>query len=290
MAAGRRPKTSRIAAVSRSTGTVSVPNVSTYIPTGCEVPIAYAMRWVAKNVVAAGLARRCEVQVAYAIGTSHPVGMYVETFGTETVPVDRLTAAIREVFDLRPAAIVRDLDQVFDYAVPASMAASARAGVRVRVRLGRQDVDGFCVGRLPASAHDLIPLRRVVSDEVVLTPEVLELARAVARRWVGTLPDVLRLAVPPRHARVEADGAGHPADAVATGLAAPEPPAEAPLWADYRGGPAFLRRLAEGQAPRAVWQALPGPTGHTWADGVAEAVGVAVAAGGTPVRPGSRPT
>ncbi|NLE71041.1 MAG: methionine adenosyltransferase [Actinomycetales bacterium] len=71
---------------------------------------AYAMRWVAKNVVAAGLARRCEVQVAYAIGAAHPVGLYVETFGTETVPVDRLTAAIREVFDLRPAAIVRDLD------------------------------------------------------------------------------------------------------------------------------------------------------------------------------------
>ncbi len=71
---------------------------------------AYAVRWVAKNVVAAGLARRCEIQVAYAIGASHPVGLYVETFGTETVPVDRLTAAIREVFDLRPAAIVRDLD------------------------------------------------------------------------------------------------------------------------------------------------------------------------------------
>jgi S-adenosylmethionine synthetase len=71
---------------------------------------AYAMRWVAKNVVAAELARRCEVQVAYAIGASHPVGLYVETFGTEVVPIDRLTAAIREVFDLRPAAIVRDLN------------------------------------------------------------------------------------------------------------------------------------------------------------------------------------
>ena len=71
---------------------------------------AYAMRWVAKNVVAAGYARRCEVQVAYAIGRAHPVGLYVETFGTETVPVNRLTAAIREVFDLRPAAIIRDLD------------------------------------------------------------------------------------------------------------------------------------------------------------------------------------
>ena len=71
---------------------------------------AYAMRWVAKNVVAAGLARRCEVQVAYAIGRAHPVGLYVETFGTETVPVDRIVAAVREVFDLRPAAIIRDLD------------------------------------------------------------------------------------------------------------------------------------------------------------------------------------
>jgi S-adenosylmethionine synthetase len=68
------------------------------------------MRWVAKNVVAAGLARRCEVQVAYAIGRAHPVGLYVETFGTETVPVDRIQAAIREVFDLRPAAIIADLD------------------------------------------------------------------------------------------------------------------------------------------------------------------------------------
>ena len=79
-------------------------------PSKVDRSAAYAMRWVAKNVVAAGLAKRCEVQVAYAIGTAHPVGLYVETFGTETVPVDRLTAAIREVFDLRPAAIVRDLD------------------------------------------------------------------------------------------------------------------------------------------------------------------------------------
>jgi len=71
---------------------------------------AYAMRWVAKNVVAAGLASRCEVQVAYAIGASHPVSLYVETFGTGKVPIDRLTAAILEVFDLRPAAIVRDLN------------------------------------------------------------------------------------------------------------------------------------------------------------------------------------
>ena len=71
---------------------------------------AYAMRWVAKNVVAAGLAERCEVQVAYAIGKAHPVGLFVETFGTETVPVEKIQAAVSDVFDLRPAAIIRDLD------------------------------------------------------------------------------------------------------------------------------------------------------------------------------------
>ena len=71
---------------------------------------AYATRWVAKNVVAAGLARRCEVQVAYAIGKAHPVGLYIETFGTETVPAERIQAAVESVFDLRPLAIVEELD------------------------------------------------------------------------------------------------------------------------------------------------------------------------------------
>ena len=68
------------------------------------------MRWVAKNVVAAGLARRCEVQVAYAIGKAEPVGLFVETFGTHTVDPERIERAITTVFDLRPAAIIRDLD------------------------------------------------------------------------------------------------------------------------------------------------------------------------------------
>jgi S-adenosylmethionine synthetase len=79
-------------------------------PSKVDRSAAYAMRWVAKNVVAAGLARRCEVQVAYAIGKAHPVGLFVETFGTETVPVARIQQAVTEVFDLRPAAIIRDLD------------------------------------------------------------------------------------------------------------------------------------------------------------------------------------
>jgi len=79
-------------------------------PSKVDRSAAYAMRWVAKNVVAAGLARRCEVQVAYAIGKANPVGVFVETFGTEQVPVSRIQSAVREVFDLRPAAITRDLD------------------------------------------------------------------------------------------------------------------------------------------------------------------------------------
>ncbi len=79
-------------------------------PSKVDRSAAYAMRWVAKNVVAAGLARRCEVQVAYAIGKAHPVGLFVETFGTETVPVEKIQDAVTEVFDLRPAAIIRDLD------------------------------------------------------------------------------------------------------------------------------------------------------------------------------------
>lgn len=78
-------------------------------PSKVDRSAAYALRWVAKNAVAAGLADRIEVQVAYAIGAAAPVGLYVETFGTGALPDDRIIAAIREVFDLRPAAIIRDL-------------------------------------------------------------------------------------------------------------------------------------------------------------------------------------
>ena len=79
-------------------------------PSKVDRSAAYAMRWVAKNVVAAGFARRCEVQVAYAIGKAQPVGLFVETFGTESIPVNKIQDAVLQVFDLRPAAIIRDLD------------------------------------------------------------------------------------------------------------------------------------------------------------------------------------
>jgi S-adenosylmethionine synthetase len=79
-------------------------------PSKVDRSAAYAMRWVAKNVVAAGLAQRCEVQVAYAIGKAQPVGVFVETFGTGITSDEKIQEAILKVFDLRPAAIIRDLD------------------------------------------------------------------------------------------------------------------------------------------------------------------------------------
>jgi len=79
-------------------------------PSKVDRSAAYAMRWVAKNIVAAGLADRCEVQVAYAIGKAQPVGLFVETFGTEKIPVQQISDALLKVFDLRPAAIIRDLN------------------------------------------------------------------------------------------------------------------------------------------------------------------------------------
>ena len=79
-------------------------------PSKVDRSAAYAMRWVAKNIVAAGLAKKCEVQVAYAIGKAHPVGLFVDTFGTGVLPDDELQEIVQKVFDLRPAAIIQDLD------------------------------------------------------------------------------------------------------------------------------------------------------------------------------------
>jgi len=89
-------------------------------PSKVDRSAAYAMRWVAKNVVSAGLASRVEVQVAYAIGKAVPVGLFIETFGTETVDPTKIQAAIAEVFDLRPAAIIRDLDLLRPIYAPTS--------------------------------------------------------------------------------------------------------------------------------------------------------------------------
>ena len=173
------------------------------------------------------------------------------------------------------------LDRLFDYAVPESLAQAAQPGVRVKVRFGGKDVNGFCVARRDHSEHDgdLAPLRGVVSPEVVLTPDVLSLAHAVARRWLGTTSDVLRLAVPPRHARVEQESWPTPGPRVPEAENAPDWDPPSPVWADYPAVPAFLRRLAAGESPRAAWQALPPAGAAGWQDAVAQAVGACIAGG-----------
>ncbi|MEO5653569.1 MAG: primosomal protein N' [Marmoricola sp.] len=155
------------------------------------------------------------------------------------------------------------LDRPFDYAVPETMAEQAQPGVRVKVRFAGQDVDGFVIERTDTTDHTgtLQPIRRVVSPEPVLTAEVAALTGAVAGRYAGTRSDVLRLAVPPRHATTE-KATSEPAPAVA---ASPDPDvAEA-----YTDGAASLQALSAGRSPRVVWSVLPG---DDWAVLLAEAV------------------
>ncbi|MHB0929553.1 MAG: methionine adenosyltransferase domain-containing protein, partial [Candidatus Nanopelagicales bacterium] len=113
-------------------------------PSKVDRSAAYAMRWVAKNVVASGLATRCEVQVAYAIGKAHPVGLFVETFGTGVLPDAQIQDAVLAVFDLRPAAIIRDLDllntEVVRYRPTASYGHFGRTDVTYnRIKPGASD-------------------------------------------------------------------------------------------------------------------------------------------------------
>src|SRR5690348_12893052 len=178
------------------------------------------------------------------------------------------------------------------------MSQSAVPGCRVRVRFAGQLTGGYLLERVATSDHQgrLAVLERVVSPERVLTPEIAALAREVADRYAGTVADVLRLAIPPRHAGAEArpgaagarggPGAGddEPASAGARdgpGAGNDEPGAGMPRpaagpWARYQAGQAFLAALADGRAPRAVWTALPG---QGWPEEVARAAGTAAATG-----------
>lgn len=161
------------------------------------------------------------------------------------------------------------LDRLFDYAVTAEQSAAAAPGVRVRVRFAGQLVDGFVVERVASSKHGgrLARLSSVVSEEQVLTPEIVTLARSVADRYVGTLADVLRLAVPPRHAAVERESAGSLEQRAAA-------PVAVGVWEAYRSGAEMLAALGDGRSPRAAWCALPGVDGTRprWTAAVAEAL------------------
>ena len=208
------------------------------------------------------------------------------------------------------------LDRPFDYLVPEPMSAGAQPGTRVKARFAGRDVDGIILERVETSEHEgkLTALRRLVSPEVVLSPTIARLAREVADYYGGSLADVLRLAIPPRHARTEA--APTPTDVASADTAAPDSAAsgapgsdsaapetaasdtaasdvaatigapvgggspavvsllelaesEISAWTPYIGGAAFARRVHAGDAPRAVWTALPG----TWHAGELLATG-----------------
>jgi primosomal protein N' (replication factor Y) len=204
------------------------------------------------------------------------------------------------------------LDRPFDYLVPERLAAQALPGVRVRVRFAGQLTDGFVLERASASEHQgrLSYLERVVSAEQVLTPEIAGLARAVADRYAGTLADVLRLAIPQRHAATEAkkplerdepaeagsDDRGPPPrqqpDAVTRAQQPtaqdesadsgpggrrelPRRPESGP-WDRYPAGPAFLDALRDSRPARAAWTALPGAT---WPEEIARAAVTCASAG-----------
>ncbi|MDV3124843.1 primosomal protein N' [Mycobacterium sp. 21AC1] len=170
-----------------------------------------------------------------------------------------------------PMLSVPHLDREFDYLVSAQQSDDAQPGVRAKVRFHGRLVDAFILERRSDTDHvgKLGWLDKVVSAEPVLTADVRRLVDAVAARYAGTRPDVLRLAVPPRHATVEKQT---PPEPEPLDVAAVDPGG----WARYGRGEQFLTALGEGRAARAVWQALPG---ERWADRLAEAAAVTVNAG-----------
>lgn len=186
--------------------------------------------------------------------------------GSPRTPVD-----VEPIARVLPMLSVPHLDREFDYLVSAEQSDDAQPGVRVRVRFHGRLVDGFVLERRNDTDHagKLGWLDRVVSAEPVLTPEIRRLVDAVAARYAGTRPDVLRLAVPARHARVEREPTA--------ALRLPVPaPVDLSAWQLYGRGAQFLGALAESRAARAVWQALPG---ESWAERFAEAAAQTVRAG-----------
>ncbi|MCH8613128.1 primosome assembly protein PriA [Arsenicicoccus dermatophilus] len=177
--------------------------------------------------------------------------------GERTLPARDASLALTDpVAEVLVDVPLAHLDRPFEYSVPVEMADAAVPGARVRVRFAGQDVDGYVIARKDRAEHAgrLASLRRVVSPEPVLTHAVLATCRDVARRYAGTVSDVLRLAVPPRHAAAEkALTAAHPQGAEPVRPPRPEPGG----WGALRAGEALLRHLAEGGTPFACWTATP---------------------------------
>lgn len=171
------------------------------------------------------------------------------------------------------------LDRPFEYTVPPEFAETAVPGARVRVRFAGKELDGFITARKEEAEHvgTLAPLRRVVSPEPVLTPHLAQLCRDLADHYAGSMADVVRLAVPPRHARAE--GAAPTAKPVGQPIATPPGP-ELSAWADYPAGAALLHRLAAGGGPAAAWTARPDAgLMEGWPAALAQAVAATRASG-----------
>ncbi|GAA4537512.1 primosomal protein N' [Pseudonocardia xishanensis] len=183
-----------------------------------------------------------------------------EWSAAETAPIARVAVDVP----------LPHLDRTFDYRVPTHLDEQAQPGVRVRVRFAGRLMDGFLLERAAESEHTgrLAWIDKVVSPEPVLAAEVATLCRTVADRYAGVFADVVRMAVPPRHARVEAEVPREREPATAE---RPDPAG----WGRYQRGPAFIEALAGGRAAHAVWQALPG---EAWAQRFAEAAAAALTA------------
>lgn len=185
--------------------------------------------------------------------------------------ITRRAAEHEPIARVLPLLTVPHLDREFDYLVSEEQSDDAQPGVRVRVRFNGRLVDAYLLERRSDTDHTgkLGWLDRVVSPEPVLTAEIRRLVDAVAARYAGTRADVLRLAVPPRHARAEKQTSAEPEPVAAV-------PVDTSAWGRYGRGEQFLTAIGEGRAARAVWQALPG---ENWAHRLAEAAAVAVNAG-----------
>lgn len=184
---------------------------------------------------------------------------------------ERRAAEHEPIARVLPMLSVPHLDREFDYLVSSEQSDDAQPGVRVRVRFHGRLVDAFVLERRSDTDHPgkLGWLDRVISAEPVLTPEIRRLVDAVAARYAGTRPDVLRLAVPPRHAGAEKETGTSPLLPVVE-------PVDPSGWAHYAGGENYLEALRDGRAARAVWQALPG---ENWCERLAEAAAAAVSGG-----------
>jgi primosomal protein N' (replication factor Y) len=185
--------------------------------------------------------------------------------------VSKTAAEHEPIARVLPMLTVPHLDRDFDYLVAAEQSDDAQPGVRVRVRFHGRLVDAFILERRSETDHvgKLGWLDRVVSAERVLTPDVRRLVDAVAARYAGTRADVLRLAIPPRHANVEKEAPGEPIPATVA-------PVDTAGWTRYGRSEQFFAALHDGRAARAVWQAVPG---ERWADRLAEVAAASVRAG-----------